>query len=66
MIKQILNNKCIITADPHTAPVSGLCRGLQQLQLPLIGKRILILHQQAMHVQPREELDQLRRRVQHT
>ena len=44
----------------QTAPVGWLCCGLQQLKLPLIRKHVLILHQQAVHSQLREELDQLR------
>lgn len=45
----------------QTAPVSRMCRGLQQLQLPFIRKHVLVLHQQAVGSQPREQLDQLRR-----
>lgn len=45
----------------QTEPVSRMCGGLQQLQLPLIGKHVLVLHQQAIGSQLREQLDQLRR-----
>lgn len=42
------------------APISRMCRGLQQLQLSFIGKHVFILHQQAISSQAREQLDQLR------
>lgn len=41
----------------QTAPVSMLCRGLQQLQLPLIWKHVLILHKQAIYSQFGEQID---------
>lgn len=71
MMRQI--KKCIQCHPAHksgrqcpvfisqTAPVSRLRCGLQQLQLPVIRKHVLVLHQQAIHTQLREQLDQLRR-----
>lgn len=45
----------------QTPPVSWVCCGLQQLQLPLIRKHVLVLDQQAISSQPREQFDQLMR-----
>lgn len=36
--------------------------GLQELQLPLVRKHVLVLHQQAIGSQLRAQLDQLRTR----
>lgn len=46
-------------------PVRRLCCGLQQLKLPLVRKHVLILHQEAIDAQVREQIDQLRRRNTH-
>lgn len=46
----------------RTAPVSRMCGSLQQLQVPFVWKHVLILHQQAISSQLREQLNQLTRK----
>lgn len=54
-------NKHDLVFISKTAPVSRLRCGLQQLQLPLIRKHVLILYQQAIGSQLGEQIDQLRK-----
>lgn len=59
-INQEWNDRQCPVFTSQTAPVSRLHCGLQQLHLPPIRKHVLILHQQAIGSQLREQLDQLR------
>lgn len=54
------NNTSGVYCTSQIAPVSRMSGGLQQLQLPLVRKHVLVLHQQAIGSQLREQLDQLR------